>query len=248
MKNEIPSFIEVEREKVLFKGEDKELVAYIPEKYFERKLAELEGDYINLVGIFNYTVQSIKSGKNNGLHNFIYPTFITTRPGSMEKVKEVKLIKNSEPEDYRILRYKKGDIVINSTKTTRFVGNVEKVLNLFFILGYIPNTIPYDQLGDIMFESMDIFGDSYGVNAQIMGIALSEVCRDKNDITKPFRLSKSNDMHDYKTMSIRNVSKLISPYTALISEDFDESILYAMMNDNPKDTPLEKVLVGTDNS
>ena len=49
-------------------------------------------------------------------------------------------------------------------------------------------------------------------------------------------------------MSIRNVSKLISPYTALISEDFDESILYAMMNENPKDTPLEKVLVGTDNT
>lgn len=248
MNDEIPSFIELEGEKLLFKGEDKELVAYIPEKYFERKLAELEGDYINLVGIFNYTVQSIKSGKNNGLHNFIYPTFITTRPGSMEKVKEVKLIKNSEPEDYRILRYREGDIVINSTKTTRFVGNVEKVLNLFFILGYIPNTIPYDQLGDIMFESMDIFGDSYGVNAQIMGIALSEVCRDKNDITKPFRLSKSNDMHDYKTMSIRNVSKLISPYTALISEDFDESILYAMMNNKPKNTPLEKVLVGTDNT
>lgn len=248
MSEEIPSFIELEGEKLLFKGEDKELIAYIPEKYFERKLAEIEGDYINLVGIFNYTVQSTKNGRNNGLNNFIYPTYITTRPGSIEKAKGLKLIKNSDPEDYRILRYSPGDIVVNSTKTTRFVGNVEKVLNLFFILGYIPNTIPYDKLGDIMFESMDIFGDSFGVNAQVMGIALSEVCRDKNDPSKPFRLSKSNDMHDYKSMSIRNVSKLISPYTAIISEDFDESILYAMMNENPKDTPLEKVLVGTDNT
>lgn len=247
MNEEIPSFIKLEGEKLIFQGEGKELVAYIPEKYFERKLAEVEGDYINLVGIFNYTVQS-KNGRNIGLHNFIYPTYVTTRPGSVEKVKDIRLIKNSDPEDYRILRYKPGDIVINSTKTTKFVGNVEKVMNLFFILGYIPNTIPYDKLGDIMFESMDIFGDSFGVNAQVMGIALSEVCRDKNDPNKPFRLSKSNDMHDYKSMSIRNVSKLISPYTALISEDFDESILYAMMNENPKDTPLEKVLVGTDNT
>ena len=45
-------------------------------------------------------------------------------------------------------------------------------------------------------------------------------------------------------MSVKGVSKLISPYTALLSEDFDESILYAMMNDQPKETSLEKVLVG----
>jgi hypothetical protein len=45
-------------------------------------------------------------------------------------------------------------------------------------------------------------------------------------------------------MSIKNISKLISPYTAIISEDFDESLLYAMLNDNPKDTPLEEILVG----
>ena len=51
-------------------------------------------------------------------------------------------------------------------------------------------------------------------------------------------------MHAYKSMSLKNVSKIISPYTALISENFDESILHAMMNDNPKDTPLEQILVG----
>ena len=45
-------------------------------------------------------------------------------------------------------------------------------------------------------------------------------------------------------MSLKNISKLISPYTALLSEDFDESILYAMMNENPKESSLEKVLVG----
>lgn len=132
MNEEIPSFIKLEGEKLIFQGEGKELIAYIPEKYFERKLAEIEGDYIHLVGIFNYTVQS-KNGRNIGLHNFIYPTYVTTRPGSVEKVKDIRLIKNSDPEDYRILRYKPGDIVINSTKTTKFVGNVEKVLNLSLI-------------------------------------------------------------------------------------------------------------------
>ena len=51
-------------------------------------------------------------------------------------------------------------------------------------------------------------------------------------------------MHAYQSMSVKGVSKLISPYTALLSEDFDESIMYAMMNDDPKDSSLERVLIG----
>ena len=48
-------------------------------------------------------------------------------------------------------------------------------------------------------------------------------------------------------MSVKNISKLTSPYTALISDEFDDSILHAMLNETPKDTPLEKVLVGENN-
>ena len=245
---DIPSFLRIDGEKLLFNKDDEELVAYIPEKFFERKLAEIEGDYINLIGIFVYTVQNLKTGKNIGLHNFLYPTTITTRPGDMEKAKNIRLIKDSDPENYRIFRYRKDDIVINSTKTVQHISNVEKVLNLLFILGSIPNTIPYDIIGDILFESMDIYGGSFGISAQVMGIVVSEVCRAKNKKNIPYRLSGSTDPHDYKSLSLKNVSQLTSPYTALISDDFDESILYAMMNNEPKHTALEKILVGEDNS
>ena len=118
------------------------------------------------------------------------------------------------------------------------------MLNLFFMLVYVINTIPYQNIQDLVIENMEINGSSYGINNQMFGFAISEVCRAKNDETKPFRLSGSKDMNAYKSMSLRNVSRLISPYTALISEDFDESVLAAMMNENPKDTPLEEILVG----
>jgi hypothetical protein len=51
-------------------------------------------------------------------------------------------------------------------------------------------------------------------------------------------------MREYQSMALKNISKHISPYTAIISEDFDESVVYAMMNNTPKDTPLEKILAG----
>ena len=244
----LPSFIKEDGEQLLFTGKDKEMVIYIPEKYFERRIAEQEGEFFNIIGIFDYTVQDINTGKNIGLKRFRYPTEITTRPYTVEKIKGIKLIKESEEMDYRVLKYREGDIVINSTKTAKFIGNVEKVLNLIFILVCVINTIPYEEIGDYVFEAMDIYGDSFGVNAQVMGFACSEICRDKEDVTRAFRLSGSKNMHDYQSISIKNVSKFNSAYTALISEDFDESIIYAMQNDNPKYTSLEKILVGVDNS
>jgi hypothetical protein len=117
-------------------------------------------------------------------------------------------------------------------------------MNLWFILGYIINTIPYDKLYEYMVDNLALNGSSYGLNAQMLGVPFSELCRSKDDIKIPFRLSKSKDMNSYKSVSVKQVSKLLSPYTALISEDFDESVLYAMMNVTPKDTPLEKILVG----
>lgn len=241
----MPSFLKKNKEgSLLFTGKDKELVFYVPEKYFDRNIAEQSGEYINLLGIFDYTIQDINTGKNNGLKSFRLPTLFSTRPYLTEKMKNIQLIKESEPSDYRILRYREGDIVIVSTKIVQFIGNVEKFNNLFFILGYIINTIPYDKLYEYIMDAMSLNGYSYGLNAQVFGIVLSEICRAKDDTNIPFRLSKSNNMHAYQSMSVKGISKLISPYTALLSEDFDESIMYAMMNDDPKDSSLERVLIG----
>lgn len=241
----MPSFLKKNKEgSILFTGKDKEFVAYVPEKYFDRNIAEQSGEYINLIGVFDYTIQDLKTGKNNGLKPFRLPTLFATRPYTTEKVKQIQLIKQSEPTDYRILRYREDDILIVSTKLVQFIGNVEKFNNLFFILGYIINTIPYDKLYEYVMDAMTLNGFSYGLNAQVFGIVLSELCRSKSDINIPWRLAKTTDLHDYQSMSVKGVSKLISPYTALLSEDFDESIMYAMMNDDPKDSSLERVLVG----
>lgn len=240
----LPSFLREEHQKLIFNDKDKELVAYIPEKFFERGIANIIGEYIELLGIFNYTVQDLKTGKNIGLKTFRFPTLFTTMPSITEKVKDIQLIKDSDPMDYRIFRYREGDEFVVSTDVIQSIANVEKCANLFYVLGFIPNTIPYDQIHEYIMDNMALNGSSYGVNAQIIGFTISELCRSKKDPNIPFRLSKSTNMHDYKSMSIKNISKLISPYTALISEDFDESLVYAMLNDSPKDTPLEEILVG----
>lgn len=244
MADGLPSWIKEDKQKLIFCGKDQELVAYVPEKYFERNIATIVGEYIELLGVFDYTVQDLKTGKNIGLKSFRFPTMFSTMPSDTEKVKEVKLIKTSEPTDYRVLRYREGDEFVVNTDVVQSIGNVEKFVNLFYVLGCIPTTIPYDKIHEYIIDNMALNGGSYGVNSQIVGFTISELCRSTKDPTIPFRLSKTTDMHDYAPMSMKNISKLVSPYTAIISEDYDESLVYAILNDNPKDTPLEEILVG----
>ena len=244
MSEGLPNFLKEDHTKLIFCAKDKELVAYIPEKFFERSIATVIGEYIELLGIFNYTVQDLNTHKNIGLKTFRFPTIFTTMPSVTEKVKDVQLMKDIDAADYRILRYREGDEFVVSTDVVQSIANVEKFINLFYVLGFIPNTIPYNEIHEYIMDNMSLNGNSYGVNAQMFGFTISELCRSKKDQNVPFRLSGSSNPHEYKSMSIKNISKLISPYTAIISEDFDESLLYAMLNDNPKDTPLEEILVG----
>lgn len=244
MASNLPIFIRQEKNKLLFTGKNKEFVAYIPEKYFDRKIAEQIGEYVELLGIFNYTIRDIETNKNIGLHPFKFPTVFTTKPFVIDKEKQIKLLKNSEPEDYRILRYQEGDEVVSSTDVVKFIGNVEKLLNLWYSLGYINNTIAYDEILEYILDNMDLNGESYGLNTQMIGFTITELCRSTKDSSVPYRLSGSKDLHDYKSMALKNISKHVSPYTAILSDDFNESLIYAMMNETPKDTPLEKILVG----
>lgn len=50
----MPSFVKVENDKIIFNGgPNKEMVAYIPEKYFSSgNIAEIDGKYTNLIGKF----------------------------------------------------------------------------------------------------------------------------------------------------------------------------------------------------
>ena len=89
----------------------------------------------------------------------------------------------------------------------------------------------------------ELNGFGYGMTAQMLGVIVSELCRDKNDLTKPFRLTDMKDQLAYTMVSIKMLPKFISPYVAITSENADESIANAMMNKTGAVSPLEKVMM-----
>lgn len=241
MAERLPSFVKRDGESIIF-NEDGEFIFYVYDEFFQKDYAQVKGDLVNLIGILDYAVFD-KNGKNSGLKRFYFPSVFLTRPYSMEKMKNVKLTKTQESRDYRLLRYKKGDAIIVTTKVPQELRSVEDFYKVF-LYGKLPTTIPYGKLQDYFPKNIALNGGNYGVNLQVFGMVISETCRDPNDLNKPFRMTNFTDETAYKPISIIDVPKYISPHQSLTSQNWDSAIVGAIMHPTDVDSPLEKLVMG----
>lgn len=243
----IPGFTRVKDESVYYSGEG-EFLLFVPEVFFDRKLAIIDGEFVELLGILDYSiVKSQNADITKNLKKFYFPSKFITKPGRIEKRKDFQITKNFKA-DYRILHYEdnKKDQIIVSTKTPQDIDNVSDFFRLFVLTDNIPNTIRYDDLYKYFLDSIAINGSSYKLSVSLFGVLISELCRDPNDINKPFRLGTAidKDMCSYKPISVKTIPKLVSPFASLTSENFDEAVVGAIMNKNNTPSPMEKVLTG----
>ena len=113
-----------------------------------------------------------------------------------------------------------------------------------FLYGKLPTTIPYNKLQDYFNKNISLNGSSYGLNIQIFGMVISEMCRDPKDLSKPFRNTNFTDQTAYKPISIKDIPKYISPHQSLCSENWDEALIGAIMHPTDVESPLEKLVMG----
>jgi hypothetical protein len=250
----VPEFLKIENNsKALYNRDDEsQLLFYVPEDFFNNNtknpIAQIEGEFVSMIGICLWTIVD-KNGKMSNPRLFKVPTMITCKPYKIEKVKQEKLPGVSDPEDYRILRFKYGDEVLSSIRTEESVYNAELMFKLLVYTAKIPTIIPADEIWKLLPESAELNGFSYNVNIQLYCMLISSILRSRTNISKEFRLTDMKDMLAYKPISIRMVPKYISPFTAIISENFDEGIRASVVMSQDMDekdipvSPLEKVLM-----
>ena len=233
-----PGFLKRDGDALLFNG-DGEMIYYIPEAYFSNKTAVVIGEYVETLGIFNYSVFD-KNGKSSGLKTFNFPATFRCKPTTIEKFAEFQLKGALEPEPYRLLHFSKGYEAVCSTKVQKKVLSAETYLKLYKGAKLPETAVPYEKLQDYLMENANLSGFDYDISAQILGLT-SELCRDPKDLTKPYRLT---DMKGpYKFINILQLPKYVSAYTAITSQNADESIANAMLNKSNKESPLEKVMM-----
>lgn len=238
----VPAFLKRDRDSLLFNQEG-QFVFYVPEIYFDRGDAQIKGEYVNLLGILDYTIYK-KDGSNIGLKRFNFPTVFLCKPSKIEKVKKIRLKAVTEEQDYRLLIFEKGDAVVVSTKVPQNIANVEDFYRIF-LTGKLPTTIPYDKLQNYFIDSMELNGSSYGMSLQMFGIVVSEMCRDAKNPAKAFRHTKFTDQMAYRAISIKDLPKYISPNASIASENWDLGVVGAIMNPADSNSPMEKLLMGS---
>ena len=247
----VPSFLRVENTEVYYKGEG-ELAIVIPEVFFERNHAIIEGEITHVIGLLNYAILKKDTDKiEKNIKRFNYPSAFSTKPGRVEKVKNFKVKESSKPADYRIYYYKDNNVdqVIVSTEVPEDLANVEEFFAIFVTTGKVPAGIRYEDLYTYFEDSMNANGASFKMNMQEFGLIVSEFARDPDDMSKPFRLSKKldTDPYSYQVFSIKELAKMVSPFTAMVTEDWNDAVLSASLIDDKDiiDTPLEPVLTGS---
>jgi len=237
----VPKFLRRDGDALLFNQEG-QFVFYVPELYFDRGDAQIKGEYINLIGIMDYTIYN-KDGSNIGLKRFNFPTVFLSKPSRIEKSKNLRLKKSVEPQDYRLLIYEKDDAIVVSVKVPQNIANVEDFYRIF-LTGKLPTTIPYDKLQNYFVDAMELNGSSYGMSLQMFGVVISEMCRDQNNMAKAFRHTDFKDQMEYRAISIKDLPKYISPSASIGSENWDLGVVGAIMNPTNTNSPMEKLLMG----
>ena len=245
---QVPNFLKLENNSLLFNLDDWQFVYYVPEEFFDETtknpIAEINGEYVSMIGLCNYAIFD-KQGKRKMFNLFQYPTMMLCKPNEIEKVKDLVVDDGIEPGDYRLLKFNKGDEVVSQIRTPQLVNNAELVFKLMLISAKVPKGIRYSDGWKIFAESMKLNGKNFKLSAQLFGMIWMTVCRDPKDISKPFRYTEMKDDYGFKPISIKLTPKYVSPYTALTSENFDEGLMSAILMKDKEDipySPLEKVL------
>jgi hypothetical protein len=245
---EVPIFLRLEGDSLVFNKPNCEFVYYVPENYFDagskNPIAEVYGQYVSMIGLCNYRIIEA-NGTNGKLMPFNFPTVFMCKPYKIEKVKDLKLETDREPNSYRVLRFKEGDEVVSDIRVPQIIDNAELLFKLVCITARFPTTIPYDEGWKVFIDNIELQGTGYGLNAQLFGIVWSELCRDASDPSKPFRMTNMKDMNNYKMLSVKLLPNYISPYTSIVSENWDESLRSAILMKDKEDlpySPVEKIV------
>ena len=238
----VPPYLKRDGESLVFNKDHQQFIFYVPEKFFATKNAVIIGEYVSVLGLLDFAIVDDKGKIVKPIKTFTFPS-ILTKPSKIEKQKEVALTKYAKPQDYRLLKYNKGDKVVVSVNVPQDIATVEAFYGLFN-RGNLPVTIPYDRIVNIYIENMRLSGNKYNITAQLFGLLYSEVYRAYDDLETPFRLSGNKDMLAYKAIPLADVPKKVSAYVSLTSENWDNSVIGAIQTKDGKDSPLETILTG----
>lgn len=236
-------FIKSDGNDIVFLGHYMEI--YIPEKFFETKLAQIEGSIIRTFGLLYC---SVFDQKNNVVSKDIInlPTTIHIYLKDMDS-KKLTLNENTGEEMYRVIKFFKDDAVMQKSVQAD-INNVTVFVSM--LSNGKLNYVPYNKILDIWEKNLMLNNLKLGVPASILEMMIMEIYRDKKNPSNRFSatLNKTPDtsQYAYHAANIREMCSRNSTFAALTFEDMDSMITASLnmnrYNKKQVESPIEKVI------
>lgn len=226
--------------------------AYLPESLFKETdsdsaVAVEYGEGFKVVGIFNmrFFNSDQEPRDSKPIRTFNYPNPIVTYPDS-STIQKLELIPG-RPDRYRVFRYYLGDTVMGSEEVEA-TGNCTKFLHMI-IRGKIPTTMPYDEFIHVWEKNFEINSFNPGVPSVTLQMIWAELCRDPDDVTKPFRFKYGRgnaSPTNYNLVNMNTVAAATSVFSGLSFERLGEKMASAInmtrSGAEQRRSPVEDVL------
>lgn len=232
---------------IVFTGDYMEF--YIPEYYFDRRMAEQMGEQMRVFGLFNLQLFDKNNKKIGKLETFNVPsTIIITSTEIEDRIMNLSVGEDDEEQKYTVVKFRQNDVIMRQGYP-QDSSNVSLFLDML-TSGKIPRTIPYNKILSLWQENLRLNGVHLNVASNVLEAIIAEIYRDPKNPEKKFAsiVSKSAnpDQLSYRPASIREVCAYNSTFSALTFEDFDQmanaSINIKRYNKEQSDSPLEKII------
>ena len=232
-----------ENNKVYFTG--KYMKVYIPSYYFDSKMASIIEDRIDTLGIFLFRIYNTENGSDKA-ENHIYqiPSIISTKPSNYYKE---KLNINKEVGEYLVCEYYSNDVFLDSTIIVQSTAFANQYIT-FYHNGKIPNFVSYDDSMLLELEATFIHGMKFPVSGVNLEAVNSEINRDINDISRPFRFAATEGAGErsYQPISIKDIPTYNSTFTSMTFEDINYQMVTSVnktrYNKEEKISPIEETI------
>jgi hypothetical protein len=217
----------------------------IPAEYMDHNIAEIIGQEVDTFGLFNfyvydsYDVENIKPR----VFFFKFPSRIRMAPSSIGDRRGEK------GEKEYVLKFEEGDTLITSTAIQENSDVARQMIDIMFN-AYLPEAIPYHEIHQFWTQVNRFNGVKPAASEAVLELVVSELARDPNDLSRPFRLLMRDDRNvssgARKLINIKNIPKYNSTFASVTSgnakQGITSSIARRRQGKPDKSSPIETAI------
>lgn len=231
------------RTQITFKGSKMEI--YLPSYYLEsgEAMAAIIGRRVECIGMYWFNA----GGKYYELQ---IPVKISFEFSERESVR--KRLQNGMPElDYDVFILNSGDAFLYDVNHKESVDDIVFFIQKLVEGAKLPPTLSYEELMSVYLKALEVtkINTKLGVNSVSLEFVMSELYRDKRNLSKPFRLSyngKSVGPYDYKMLRIVKIPEQNSVFTGITGEDTNQQLISAVLRSregrDERPSPIEEII------